>query len=628
MKKFIVGVLLFLVSPFMVEAADYDITDFAVRAYIQDNGDLLVKEIIILDGSFNGYERDLDFKPVLSDRYESSNFYQGSGIDDLTIKGKYVSKYSDDLFLDEDYNTFVEVSNASNGDKAKYVKSSLSSGYRMRMYYKASKQKVAFYIKYTISNLVVKHNDVAELYYPFIGDAFEDKIKNVDIKVYLPDNDESSFHRVWAHGSLAGEVEKINNEGLHAYASNINQGEVLDVRMTFDAKLVPYCSKKSNQVYFDKIIDIETKRANDANQLREELLIKYNIYKYGTIIFYVLVVGLWIYTYYKYGKSPKSLYYAKYNREFIDDYNVEVIDYLMNKKITPNAMSASIMNLIYKKNISVQELPDLKKNKDYEFTLENMDNINESEKILIEFLFDKVGKGKLNNEKKIFTTKDLKKYADGTKTCNTFISSYTKWKNNIMSVAMRENFYEKSFVPIFFGVFVLILGVLLFIFGVNNGSDFVPGYFIPIVCIIFMFYTILVDKKTIKGAEHYDKWKAFKNFLNDFGAFDLKELPEIVLWEKYLVYAIIFGLAKTVQKSMNVKIKELDMTSVDYYPSYFYIDLGGSISHSINNAISTAYSRQAANYSNSHSSSSSGGGFGGGFSGGSGFSGGGGGRGF
>lgn len=37
-----------------------------------------------------------------------------------------------------------------------------------------------------------------------------------------------------------------------------------------------------------------------------------------------------------------------------------------------------------------------------------MDNINESEKILIEFLFDKVGKGKLNNEKKIFTTKDLK----------------------------------------------------------------------------------------------------------------------------------------------------------------------------------------------------------------------------
>ena len=77
MKKFIVGVLLFLVSPFMVEAADYDITDFAVRAYIQDNGDLLVNEIIILDGSFNGYERDLDFKPVLSDRYESSNFYQG-----------------------------------------------------------------------------------------------------------------------------------------------------------------------------------------------------------------------------------------------------------------------------------------------------------------------------------------------------------------------------------------------------------------------------------------------------------------------------------------------------------------------------------------------------------------------
>ena len=38
--------------------------------------------------------------------------------------------------------------------------------------------------------------------------------------------------------------------------------------------------------------------------------------------------------YFKYGKSPKSGYYSKYNREFIDDYNVEVIDYLMNRGIT------------------------------------------------------------------------------------------------------------------------------------------------------------------------------------------------------------------------------------------------------------------------------------------------------
>jgi ribonucleoside-diphosphate reductase alpha chain len=40
--------------------------------------------------------------------------------------------------------------------------------------------------------------------------------------------------------------------------------------------------------------------------------------------------------------------------------NVEVIDYLMNSNITPNAMSASIMNLIYKKNIKAEKILEQK----------------------------------------------------------------------------------------------------------------------------------------------------------------------------------------------------------------------------------------------------------------------------
>ncbi len=132
-------------------------------------------------------------------------------------------------------------------------------------------------------------------------------------------------------------------------------------------------------------------------------------------------------------------------------------------------------------------------------------------------------------------------------------------------------------------------------------------------------------KKTIKGSEHYSRWKAFKNFLNDFGSFELKELPEIILWERYLVYATIFGLADKVEKSMNVYISELDLSQMnyDYTPVFFYINISPMINASVNNAINSAYNRQAANYANTHSSSSSGGGFGGGFSSGGGFGGGG-----
>ena len=52
----------------------------------------------------------------------------------------------------------------------------------------------------------------------------------------------------------------------------------------------------------------------------------------------------------------ESDFISDYYREFIEDYNVEVVDYIMNKNITPNAMTASIMNLIYKKNIKAEKM--------------------------------------------------------------------------------------------------------------------------------------------------------------------------------------------------------------------------------------------------------------------------------
>ena len=634
MKKIILGLCLFLLAPVLALAADYDIENYYIRANILENGDVRVDEIMTLDGEFNGYERDLSYKPFLNDKYESSTIYQASDITDVVIKAKYIDKFSEDLFNDNDYKTFRELTNPTIGMKGVYKKNNLNNGYRYRMYYKADNEIVAFYISYTLKNAVVMHNDVAEFYFPFIGENFEDDLRNVDIKVILPKSDNSDYFRVWAHGVLYGDVEKIGNDILHAYVRKLDAGEVVDIRLTFQKSIITDVSriKKSNKDYFASILEIEEKRASDANKLREELKAKYNFVKYSTIIFYFVLIGLWIFVYLKYGKSPKSGFFAKYNREFIDDYNVEVIDYLMNKKITPNAMSASIMNLIYKKNISAVEIAQKSgKKKDYEFTLENTNNLDKNEEILVEFLFDRVGKKRLNaKEQKVFSTIDLKKYADGTKTCNTFISSYTKWKNNVLSTAKNENFYESFSAPKIIGIIVLIISFMLFMYGMSFEVDFIPTYLIIIFIIMFFVYTLVVDRKTKKGAEHYDKWKAFKNFLNDFGTFELKELPEIVLWERYLVYATIFGLADRVQKSMNVKIEEFDTSGMayDYYPSFVYINLGNSINNSINSAINTAYSRQAANYANSHSSSSSGSGFGGGFSGGSGFSGGGGGRGF
>lgn len=629
MKKVLLSILVFLLSPLMVKALDYDITNFYIESNIQENGDLEVNELIVLDGEFNGYERDILYKNSKLDgnTFENNYLYNAAGIENVEIKAKYVNKVTMDTLKDLDFDSFTKVPLASNGSKAKYIESSLYNGYRYRMYYPADDEKVAFYLKYTIKDAVVIHNDAAEAYWTFIPDGFEEEIKDIKIKVNLPAADNSNNFRLWAHGNLSGTIEKLeDSRGVYASINKVIPGESIDIRLTFDKNLVSKSTKKSNVDALDGIIKVEEERAEIANNLRYSLLKKYNTSKYLTITLYILITVLFVFTYFKYGKSPKSSYYSKYNREFIDDYNVEVIDYLMNRTITPNAMSASIMNLIYKKNISVEEIKDSKndKKKDYTFTLLNEDNLSENEKILINFLFTKVGS---NNT---FTTKDLKKYANGTKTCDKFINSYTAWKNKTKEISEKEGFFTSSSTPKIIGCIILILSFMIFIYSLSIETDFIPAYLIIVYSIIFFIYSLTVYKKTEKGSLHYDKWSAFKNFLNDFGSFELKELPEIILWERYLVYATVFGLAKKVQKSMNVYINEIDMEAYpDYYPMFLYLNIGDAINTSFNNALTNAYSMQAANYSNSHSSSSSGSGFGGGFSSGGGFGGGGGGgRGF
>ena len=167
-----------------------------------------------------------------------------------------------------------------------------------------------------------------------------------------------------------------------------------------------------------------------------------------------------------------------------------------------------------------------------------------------------------------------------------------------------------------------------------NFLSFIFWYFwnfnFSLSTIIFLLYIILFTKKTERGIEHYTKWKAFKKFLLDFGRFDEKELPEIALWERYLVYASIFGIADKVQKTMKVKFNELGYnTSGDrdiFFDYMLWAHLNSQINNTVHSSISTAQMSVAEVASTKYSS---GGGFGGGFSGGGGFGGGGGGgRGF
>ena len=141
-------------------------------------------------------------------------------------------------------------------------------------------------------------------------------------------------------------------------------------------------------------------------------------------------------------------------------------------------------------------------------------------------------------------------------------------------------------------------------------------------------YFSTITRRTKEGNNDYAKWKGFKRFLDDFGTFETKDLPQVVLWEKYLVYAMVFGIATKLAKTMKIRIQEMPDTSYtvvdgiyDYHRFNLMMSFSRSMNTSMNRAVNNAISTRAA----ATSSNSSSGGFGGGFSSGGGSFGGGGG---
>lgn len=216
MKKFIWLILTLLLIPTFVQAEpDYKISDYYVQASILENGDMEVQELIVLDGTFNGYERNIQYKnrnlnyntPV---DFEHDAIYNATGIKDYEV---YVSSVDEVNFqtFNENFKKLIEVSSESTAISGNvYIRESID-GIIFRMYKRTDNDKTAFLIKYVIEDAVVMHEDIAELYWTFIGNGYNEEIRNLNIRLYLPDKDETKNFRVWAHGDLTGEVHKYEN---------------------------------------------------------------------------------------------------------------------------------------------------------------------------------------------------------------------------------------------------------------------------------------------------------------------------------------------------------------------------------------------------------------------------------
>ena len=172
-------------------------------------------------------------------------------------------------------------------------------------------------------------------------------------------------------------------------------------------------------------------------------------------------------------------------------------------------------------------------------------------------------------------------------------------------------------------IFPLIIGFGLFLYSLDvHGYLYLPlpilG-FLGLVLAVFYYWKLRLDNRdgvlNEAGAEVYYLWTSFENMLREIAQLDQAELESIVVWNRLLVYATLFGYADKVSRLMKVYHIQVENPDINLYVAYGWHSMFYHSTAQMSHYASVA--NTASTYSVSSSSGSSGGGFSGGGGGGS-----------
>ena len=189
LKRLYISILFFLgiiiALSLKVEAKSYYINDMDIQATVLENGDVQIEQTLeyTFDGSYNGVYitipkelNDSDNKTISDKNYSAT----GVKVEKVGLIAKDGSLYE-----------FRKESLANSGTNGVYTVESDFNSVKIKAFSPSKNESKKFKMVYVLENLCVLHNDVGELYYNFIGGKWECTIKNLNIDVYVPENKET-----------------------------------------------------------------------------------------------------------------------------------------------------------------------------------------------------------------------------------------------------------------------------------------------------------------------------------------------------------------------------------------------------------------------------------------------------
>ena len=588
----------------------YQELDLRVDARILPDGGMLVRETRVLNfkGEYSRYRRNI---PHLGYR---------------TLV---------DVKVSEPDKPYSQINSSTNRPEGRFAVSKASiSGVEqdvIELFFKAQDQKRTFIIEYRLTDVVAVHNDIAELYWKFIGAGRSVPIDSMSVTLTLPPGASTDEVKIWGHGPVKGNVQKISATQLSWQTTDLPKDRFLEGRVTFPTGLVPQAKRITNKVALPEILVQEQRWADQrAAEQRQALYMLL-----GSFLIGILGIVAAIMIFLRFGRKYKSSMDVEYYRELPGNYTPAEANCLMEKgKTKPQAIAATFMDLARRGYLRMEPAHNSQAEDILVHQLKPAgDSLAPHERLLLEFFFNRVGGMQPSvwfSALKIFRKADPQSTA----------AFVTTFQSSVKSSVTAMGFWDsanKGKSAAGFGLVLSFVGLVICM--MMEWFYLAAAFFVVVVSML----TALISCRelSLAGQQQFNLWQAFRRFLKDFSNLDQAQIPQLILWEHYLVYSVALGVAKEVIRQLPIvypQVTDPDTHFGSYWGGMYHSSYSSNgmfqqssfsgfttfdeLVDSMETTWNDAYSAVS---SSSGSSGSSGSGDGGGFSGGGGDGGGGGG---
>ena len=612
--KFLISILfvifIIIIGASKVQAQSYTIEDMDIQATINQDGSLNVQQDLTytFKGDYNGIFVNIPYNLEDTEKNEvkdkillEDSFYNCT---DVNVNKVAILANGEEVI-------FEKVKSARKGDSSVYTNEKSNGINKIQIYSPSTNIRKKFRIDYTLENLCVKHNDVGELYFNFIGGKWQTEIKNLNIDIYIPQNQNQI--EVWGHGPYNGKSKIVSKTHANFKVENVKPGQYVASRVLFDSQSIPNSPKLSN-------IDARELVHKDENSIIENKKEK-NAYTWKIAIFAICLFIYWIVLMLIFEKDKKYKVTNIDEEELFKKYNPMLAGCIQgSRNILARDIIAIILGLINKKIIKLEIQNKLSGKDNYAYIIsENKElegQMDEIERYVYNWVFD--------DSEKVELTDRLREMPKEKEANRKF-----KQLNEIVENTLAKKGANQAKVPLVirvFNIFLFILSVIVIIKHIMfNGFDiyskqlslnmtsnivmivilFIGLAHIPInliiitrhkinktvqritgqkvvttiISIVFLFgiiilltaifstekyiivdevviciatILILTDNLMLKNnaimIEDFSKLNTLKYKIENYSMMEDRDVEQVVLWEQYLSYAVSFGVAEKIMK--------------------------------------------------------------------------------